>query len=122
MKFFDLGMRVGCGKMDLFHTEVNMETDALKRIALHAKKRLTGHLNSQPAKIKIISQEDPEFRKKVEFLLSQKEVIMNPVQYLIDQKVWKKLDSIHRERLLFKTLEKYREIKAEIEKSRQNSC
>ena len=60
------------------------KNDLLKSFAQKAKRRLVGRENVCTAKIKIISNDDEEFRGKVEKLLAQDEVVTNPMKYLID--------------------------------------
>lgn len=89
--------------------------DVLKSFALKAKRRLVGKEKTVNAKIKIISNDDVDFKNKVEFLLSQDDVISNPVSYLIDDKILKSLRDSDRERYLFSTLDKYNSLKNQIE-------
>lgn len=89
--------------------------DVLKNFAQKAKRRLVGKETKVAAKIKVISNEDAEFKSKVEYLLSQNEVVTNPVQYLIDDKTLKNLDDAARERYLLSTLDKYNALRKEIE-------
>lgn len=90
--------------------------DVLKIIAQKAKRRLVGKEMVSSAKIKVISNEDEEFKSKVENLLSQKEVVTNPVHYLIDDKVFSVLDGDAKERYLLSTLDKYNNLKNQMEK------
>ena len=90
-------------------------SDFLKSFALKAKRRLVGKENVSNAKIKVISNADEDFKSKVEFLLSQEEVVSNPVQYLMDEKVLKNLSGEERERYLLLTLDKYNLFKNQIE-------
>ncbi len=92
-------------------------SDFLKNFAQRAKRRLIGKEASLPAKIKIISNEDEEFKSKVQTLLAQEEVVSNPVQYLIDSKLFSVLDGEAKERYLLKTLDKYSMLKNQIENS-----
>ena len=90
--------------------------DVLRFIAQKAKRRLIGKDVVSSAKIKVISNEDEEFKSKVENLLSQKDVVTNPVHYLIDDKVFSVLDGEAKERYLLSTLDKYNSIKNQNEK------
>ena len=83
------------------------KNDALKMIAQKAKRRLVGRESPINAKIKVISNEDVEFKSKVEFLLSQEDVVTNPVHYLMDDKILKNMDEQEKERYLLSTLDKY---------------
>ena len=89
--------------------------DVLKNIAQRAKRRLVGRENAPMAKIKVITNEDVDFKSKVETLLSQEEVVTNPVSFLIDDKIFKNLDSAGKERYLLSTLDKYNSFKNQIE-------
>lgn len=92
------------------------KNDALKMIAQKAKRRLVGkEMTPANTKIKVISSEDVEFKNKVEFLLSQQDVVTNPVHYLIDDKVLKSMDEASRERYLLSTLDKYSAFRRELE-------
>ncbi len=99
-----------------------MKNDALKMIAQKAKRRLVGkEMTPANTKIKVIASEDVEFKNKVEFLLSQKEVVTNPVHYLVDDKVMKNMDEVTRERYLLSTLDKYTALRNELENISSNS-
>ncbi len=89
--------------------------DVLKSIAQKAKRRLVGKEQKIPAKIKVISNDDAEFRSKVENLLAQEEVVSNPVHFLMDEKTLKGLDDQAKERYLLSTLDKYNSFKNQIE-------
>ncbi len=91
------------------------KNDALKIIAQKAKRRLVGKETHVNAKIKVISNEDVEFKSKVEFLLSQEEVVTNPVHYLMDDKILKTMDEASKERYLLSTLDKYNALRSELE-------
>ena len=91
------------------------KNDLLKSFAQNAKRRLVGRENVCSAKIKIISNEDEEFRGKVEKLLAQDEVVTNPMKYLIEDKVFRVLDSDEKERYLLSTLDKYISMKNQFE-------
>lgn len=93
------------------------KSEILKTIAQKAKRRLVGREQMPTAKIKVISNEDTDFRSKVEFLLSQEGLISNPVHYLIDEKLFAKLDEPQKERYLLSTLDKYNALRRQIEKS-----
>lgn len=92
-------------------------SEVLKSIAQKAKRRLVGREKTVNAKIKVISNDDIEFRNKVEFLLSNEEVITNPVHYLMDEKLLKGLEGEAKERYLLSTLDKYNSFKNQIENS-----
>ena len=82
-----------------------MKNDVLKSFAQKAKRRLVGGTMPSSAKIKVISNEDVGFRSKVEFLLSQEDVVTNPVHYLIDDKIFQGMSEEARERYLLNTLD-----------------
>ena len=90
--------------------------DFLKCFAQKAKRRLVGKENVVNAKIKVISNDDEDFKNRVENLLSQEEVVTNPVHYLIDDKFFKGLEGDAKERYLLNTLDKYNSFRNEIEK------
>ncbi len=94
-----------------------MYNDVLKNFAQKAKRRLVGKEKITQAKIKVISNEDVDFKNKVEFLLSQEEVVTNPVQYLIDDKILKNMKESEKERFLLSTLDKYIATKRQLENS-----
>lgn len=89
--------------------------DVLRCFAQKAKRRLVGKETPINAKIKVITNDDAEFKNKVEFLLSQDDVITNPVHYLMDDKIYKNLDQNAKERYLLSTLDKYTSLKNQIE-------
>lgn len=89
--------------------------DVLKSIAQKAKRRLVGKENNVEAKIKVITNEDLEFRSKVENLLTQETVVENPLHFLMDNEVFNKLKDEARERYLLSILDKYNSFKNEIE-------
>ncbi len=92
-----------------------MKNDVLKSIAQKAKRRLIGRETPVSAKIKVISNEDEEFKSKVEFLLSQDGVITNPVHYLMDDKILKNMNEEAKERYLLTTLDKYNSLRQQLE-------
>lgn len=92
-----------------------MYSDVLKNFAQKAKRRLVGKEKVTNAKIKVISNEDEDFKSKVEFLLSQEDVVTNPVHYLIDDKILKNMQEHERERVLLSTLDKYIATKKQLE-------
>lgn len=94
-----------------------MYNDVLKNIAQRAKRRLVGKENKPNAKIKVISNDDVDFKSRVEFLLSQEDVVTNPVHYLIDDKILKNMKESEKERYLLSTLDKYMALKKQFEKS-----
>ncbi len=89
--------------------------DVLRSIAQKAKRRLVGRENVPQARIKVISNEDEDFKSRVENLLSQKDVVTNPVHYLIDDKIFNVLDGNAKERYLLSTLDKYNSLRNQIE-------
>lgn len=93
-----------------------MSNDILKNFALKAKRRLaTGETKAKVApKIKVISNEDENFKEKVEYLLSKQDEIFNPIHFLMDEKILKNLDNDGKERYLFSTIDKYNRFKNEI--------
>ncbi len=97
------------------------KSDVLKIIAQKAKHRLAGREQPTLAKIKIISNEDEEFKNKVEFLLSQETLVTNPVHYLIDEKIFAKMNDSERERYLLSTLDKYNSLRHQMEKSQDET-
>lgn len=92
-----------------------MKDDVLRNYAQKAKRRLVGRETMPSAKIKVISNEDNDFKSRVEDLLSREELITNPVQYLIDNKVFNNLSETERERYLLATLDKYNSLKNKLE-------
>ena len=92
-----------------------MKNDVLKLIAQKAKRRLIGKETYSAPKIKIIPNEDANFKSRVEFLLAQEDVVTNPVHYLVDETELKHLNEEQKERYLLATLDKYARLKAEIE-------
>ena len=97
------------------------KNDALKIFAQKAKRRLVGREQPTNAKIKVISNEDKDFRSKVEFLLSQETLVTNPVHYLIDEKIFSKMNDHEREAYLLSTLDKFSALRRQLEKS-QDDC
>ena len=98
-----------------------MNNEMLKNFAQRAKRRLVGKEKSVVTKIKVISNEDEDFKSKVEFLLSQEGVVSNPVQYLMDGKRLKGMSSEAKERYLLSTLDKYSVLKNKLENDRSQS-
>lgn len=92
-----------------------MKNDVLKVIAQKAKRRLIGKENVTNAKIKVISNEDEDFKSKVEFLLSQQSVISNPVHYLIDDKILSNMEENQREKYLLDTLDKFNSLRKQLD-------
>lgn len=92
-----------------------MNSDILKNFAQKAKRRLVGREKVTPAKIKVITNDDVDFRLKVENLLAQEKVVTNPIHYLMDEKVLKNLEGNARERYLFSTIDKYNSLKSELQ-------
>ncbi|MGN1200805.1 MAG: hypothetical protein ACI4R8_00880 [Candidatus Caccovivens sp.] len=92
-----------------------MSSDVLKAFAQKAKRRLIGKEKKIQTKIKVISNEDMDFKNRVEFLLSQEEVITNPVHYLIDDRILDSMNGIAKERYLLATLDKYASLRNELE-------
>ncbi len=95
--------------------ENDMKNDVLKLIAQKAKRRLVGKEAVVNAKIKVISNEDEDFKSKVEFLLSQESVVSNPVHYLIDDRILNNMAESQREKYLLDTLDKYNSLKNKLE-------
>ena len=89
--------------------------DVLKNFAQKAKRRLVGRDKIPAAKIKVITNEDVDFKNKVETLMAQEEVVTNPVSYLIDDKIFKTLEGAARERYLLSTLDKYNSFRQQLE-------
>ena len=89
--------------------------DVLKNFAQKAKRRLVGRDKIPIAKIKVITNDDAEFKTKVENLLAQEEVVTNPVRYLMDDKIYKALEGEARERYLLSTLDKYNSFRNQLE-------
>ncbi len=98
-----------------------INNDVLKSIAQRAKRRLVGKEKIVNAKIKVISSDDEDFKSKVEFLLSQEDVVSNPVQYLMDDKRFNGMSSEARERYLLSTLVKYSMLRSKLESDRSQS-
>jgi len=92
-----------------------MKNDVLKIIAQKAKRRLVGKESVVNAKIKVISNEDADFKSKVEFLLSQDNVVSNPVHYLIDDRILNSMAESQKEKYLLDTLDKYNSLKNKLE-------
>lgn len=93
-----------------------MNSDLLKNFVQKAKRRLVG---KEPivttAKIKIIPNEDENLKDKVVYLMSQEEIVTNPVHYLLDDKKFKNMDDEQRERYLLSTLDKYNKLREQME-------
>jgi len=99
---------------------------ALKRLALKAKKRLTGKnklstYNNEAKQlygnVRIIScEEDERFYKKVCKILSENRDIQNPLGKLIDHNVYNSLTETSKEKYFFDLIDKYAECKARFEK------
>ena len=98
-----------------------ISNEVLRSIAQRAKRRLVGKENVVNAKIKVISNEDEDFKSKVEFLLAQEEVVSNPVKYLMDDKRMKGMSSEAKERYLLSTLDKYCMLKNKLEHDKSQS-
>lgn len=92
-----------------------MKNDVLKIIAQKAKRRLIGKEAVTNAKIKVISNEDEDFKSKVEFLLSQESVVSNPVHFLIDDKILNNMAENQREKYLLDTLDKYNTLRNKLD-------
>lgn len=92
-----------------------MKNDVLKVIAQKAKRRLIGKESVVNAKIKVISNEDDDFKSKVEFLLSQESVVSNPVHYLIDDRILGGMAESQKEKYLLDTLDKYNALRNKLE-------
>lgn len=91
--------------------------DLLKTFALKAKRRLVGEKTPVSAKIKVIENTDEDFQSRVDFLLSQEDVVTNPVHYLMDDKILKNMTEEDKERYLLSTLDKYSSLRAKAESS-----
>lgn len=98
-----------------------MRNDMLRNFAQRAKRRLVGKENVPTMKIKVISNDDEEFRNKVEDLLSRDEVVSNPMHYLIDDKIFSNMNEIERERYLLSTLDKFSRFREQIENAEHAS-
>lgn len=94
-----------------------MNNDVLKNFAQKAKRRLVGKEKMPVAKIKVISNDDKDFKSRVEFLLAQEDVVANPVHYLIDDKILGSMGELQRERYLLATLDKYNSLKNKLDSS-----
>lgn len=92
-----------------------MKNDVLKIIAQKAKRRLIGKEAVTNAKIKVISNDDEDFKSKVEFLLSQESVVSNPVHFLIDDKILNNMAENQREKYLLDTLDKYNNLRSKLD-------
>lgn len=91
-------------------------SDVLKSFAQKAKRRLVGREVVSSAKIKVITNEDEDFKSKVEYLLAHDDVITNPIHFLMDDKILNGLNSEEaKERYLLSTLDKYNSFKNQIE-------
>ena len=97
------------------------KSDILKTIAQKAKRRLVGREQPTTAKIKVISNEDADFKSKVEFLLAQETLVTNPVHYLIDEKIFAKMNDSEKELYLLSTLDKFSALRRQIEKSQDDT-
>ncbi|MDD2227142.1 MAG: hypothetical protein PHH71_00965 [Clostridia bacterium] len=105
---------------------------ALKRLALKAKKRLTGKnkintYNIDTKKpygnVRIIScEEDERFYKKVCKILSENRDIQNPLGKLIDRNIYNSLTVTSKEKYFFDLIDKYAECKARFEKENSVSA
>lgn len=89
--------------------------DVLKNFAQRAKRRLVGRDKTFCAKIKVINNDDEDFRSKVEFLLSQEDIVTNPVHFLMDDKILKNMNEENKERYLLSTLDKYNRLRSQME-------
>jgi len=96
-----------------------MKNNMLKLLAMKAKNRMMNRGNSEvslDARVKIINNQDEEFVERVRSVLSNDKKSMNPMKYLMDEKVLMKLDGMSRERYLLEVTEKYLKAKAIIER------
>lgn len=98
-----------------------MNSEMLRNFAQKAKRRLVGKERTVCAKIRVISNEDDDFKSRVEFLLAQEEVVPNPVKYLIDDKQMRGMSSEAKERYLLNTLDKYCMLKNKLEHDKSQS-
>lgn len=99
-----------------------MKSDVLKNFAQKAKRRLVGGEEKVAMKIKVISKDDKEFQSKVEYLLSQEDVITNPIHYLMDDKILKNMDDLAKERYLLSTLDKYSRFRKQTDCNSSRFC
>ncbi len=93
----------------------------IRNFAIRARRRLVGKENAVNVKIKVISNDDPEFKSKFENLQSQKEVVSNPLKYLMDEKLMKKMDEESKERYLLSVLDKYCALRNQVENKSSDS-
>ncbi len=98
-----------------------MRNEMLRNFAQRAKRRLVGKEVLPSMKIKVISNEDEDFKSRVEDLLSREEVVSNPMHYLIDDKIFAKMNESQRERYLLSTLDKYTRFRQQLENERAGS-
>lgn len=103
-----------------------MKSDLLKALALKAKNRMIhrntigkayGYDEALPTcQIKVIDEhDDDKFYEKVQVLLSSEESISNPIKRLMNEEVFKSLDSRGKEKYLLDTIEKYLKYRKMIE-------
>lgn len=111
--------------------------DALKRMALQAKKRLRNKVKQNEIKNqknnksyrvifgdgvdiinKTISKEDTKFYEKLKTLLDNNIDVVNPISVLTDNKIFNKLDDLAKERYLFAMIEKYKTYKQKYEEEK----
>lgn len=97
-----------------------MKNDVLKMIAQKAKRRLIGKEAVASAKIKVISDEDEDFKSKVEYLLSQETVVSNPVHYLIDDHLLNNMEDCQKEKYLLDTLDRYNTLRNKFDQPSYN--
>ena len=120
MKTFFFGRVSLLNYNGLIVVEENMNrNDVLRNFAQRAKRRLVGRDKIFCAKIKVINNDDEDFRSKVEFLLSQEDIVTNPVHFLMDDKILKNMDEEGKERYLLSTLDKYNRLRNQIENEPQ---
>ena len=96
-----------------------MKNNMLKMLAMKAKNRMMNRGAIEQCvdnRIKVIANDDSEFVNRVRSVLSNERKSINPMKYLMDDKLLLKLDEKGRERYLLQTAEKYLKAKAIIER------
>lgn len=87
-----------------------MKHDILKTLAMRAKNRLINkNLRNTYSNvdIKIISDNDEAFYKKVKEIVNEEEFVYNPLKRLMDNDKMMSMSPQERERYLLSTIEKY---------------
>ena len=96
-----------------------MKSNMLKVLAMKAKNRMMNrNVETIDSRIKIINVCDDDFVQKVRSVLENERKSLNPLKYLMDEKVLLKLDDRGREKYLLDITEKYLKAKALIEKEK----